>query len=115
MLPFSLTIGGFIRSRGRCLLPARPQTASDSSNHSTSPMGGGCLTPSAMSLGRDNRIARRYYEGYELPLVCLLRGSRKAMLVARPARAHQFQTADYFVQRASRLHSFAEHPQKTSN
>jgi hypothetical protein len=35
-------------------------TPSDSSNHSTSPMGGGCLMPSAMSLGRDNRIARRY-------------------------------------------------------
>jgi hypothetical protein len=33
---------------------------SDSSNHSTSPMGGGCLMPSAMSLGRDNRTARRY-------------------------------------------------------
>jgi hypothetical protein len=41
-------------------LAARPQTPSDSSNHSTSPMGGGCLTLSAMSLGRDNRIARRY-------------------------------------------------------
>ena len=39
---------------------ARQQTPSDSSNHSTSPMGGGCLMPSAMSLGRDNRIARRY-------------------------------------------------------
>src|SRR5215468_12745156 len=60
MLPFSFTIGGFIRPRGRCLLAARPQTPSDSSNHSTSPMGGGCLMPSAMSLGRDNRIARRY-------------------------------------------------------
>ena len=55
-----LWIGGFIRSRGRCRLAARPQTPSDSSNHSTSPMGGGCLTLSAMSLGRDNRIARRY-------------------------------------------------------
>src|SRR5215467_7723335 len=59
MLLFSFTIGGFIRSRGGCLLAARPQTPSDSSNHSTSPMGGGCLMPSAMSLGRDNGIARR--------------------------------------------------------
>src|SRR5947209_10931628 len=56
MLPFSFTIGGFIRSRGQCLLAARPQTQSDFSSHSTSPMGGGCLMPSAMSLGRDNGL-----------------------------------------------------------
>src|SRR5262245_24349259 len=61
MLPFSFTIGGFIRPRGRCPLAARPQTPSDSGNHSTSPMGGGCLMHSAISLERDNAcpIGRR--------------------------------------------------------
>src|SRR5215472_541786 len=60
MLPFSFTMGGFIRSRAHYLLAARPQTPSDSSNHSTSPTVGGGLMPSATSLGRDNRIGRRY-------------------------------------------------------
>jgi hypothetical protein len=57
--------------------------------------------PSAMSLGRDNRIARRYCKGYpvlhpapswpqELPLVCLLRvcavERRRFPVGARPTR-----------------------------